>query len=397
MSDTPAVIGYYVLAGISVLCSVFVVSTLWMHGSLKTNSTRLILCLHIAIICEEISALPYAYNANDDLCEAIAFLHFYFGLSSIVAIGFLVISYRYHFFTETVRVSTFIKNWSIILVVVIPLITLLPFISRSYDTHKGPWCAVSGKKRDHSWAFGVFFAWVWVILGSSAFSLSYTMIEIYNIDPTIGRKMFSTVGMYSIISIVTWIPRTAAQIINFRRGSLTTNQWLYSYIPLYIAGILYTMVFLTEKKALILFDRAAHTDQGIDAQTTRDRAMSGFSWEGSDSFRFTSTGRGNSVFMNSLWRNSHSGALRLSTATGNSSLRSMTSSSNNNSNRNSLRQSLTTAGSSTATGPAGQVLGGSNTRITLTRSPLSVGSTDTSLSSHNGASTDGLDGNDSIM
>lgn len=380
MSDQPIVIGYYVLGGVSVLCSVFVVATLWFHGSLKTNATRLLLALHLSLICEDISALPYVYNTVDGLCEAVAFLHFYFGLASIVAIGFLVISYRYHFFTETVWMSSFIKKWAIPLVVIIPLVTLLPFASHSYDSHDSPWCAVSGKKNDHTWAFGVFYAWVWIILGSSTVSLIYTMVEIYNIDPTIGRKMFSTVGMYAIISIVTWIPRTTAQIINYRRGQLTTQQWLYSYIPLFAAGILYTMVFLTEKKALILFDRAVHTDAAIDVQNGRDRGMSGmssFSWEGSD-FRFTSTGRGMSILRNS-WRQSgsgasQSGALRFSTATGSTG---------------PIRNSMVTSGHHGASTDSSAISElsrpslphtSSSTTLELTRSPMSVNSTVSSLS-----------------
>ena len=382
MSDRPVVIGFYVLAGVSVLCSIFVVSTLWFHGSLKTNATRLLLALHVALICEDISALPYVYNTNHGLCEAIAFLHFYFGLASIVAIGFLVISYRYHFFTETVWLSTFISKWAVPLVILIPLITLLPFASNSYDSKDSPWCSVSGKQNDHTWAFAVFYAWVWAILGSSTISLTYTMLEIYSIDHTVGRKLFSTVGMYAIISIVTWIPRTAAQVINYRKGQLSFDQWLYSYIPLFGAGILYTLVFLTEKKSLILFDRAARADAGIEAQNSRDRGMSTFSWEGSD-FRFTSTGRGMSILRNS-WRPSMSSVsgtqltgLRSSTTT------SVITASSSGPVRNSLAttgSSPTVSGSNHSNAVLGQALSNTGIRLTLTRSPLSVNSEVSDLS-----------------
>lgn len=215
----------------------------------------------------------------------------------------------------------------------------------------------------------------------------YTMVELFNIDRTMGRKMFSTVGMYAIISIVTWIPRTTAQIINYQRGQLTTQQWVYSYIPLFAAGVLYTMVFLTEKKALILFDRAVHTDAGIDTQNGRERGLSSFSWEGSD-FRFTSTGRGMSIFRES-WRQSsagtqQSGALRFSVATG----------STTGPIRNSMITSGTHGTSGTDSSPTSSSLNSSNlqqssssTTLTLTRSPMSMNSTVSSLS----AQTDALD------
>ena len=279
MSDQPIIIAYYSLAGISVLCSGFVIATLWFYGSLKTSATRLLMMLHVTLICEEVTALPYVYNTVPDLCEAVAFLHFYFGLASIMAIGFLVISYRYHFFLDSIGVNRFIQNWALYTIGIFPMITLLPFSTRAYGTNKGPWCSISGGKEDHTWTFSIFYIWVWLVLFFSLVWMVVTMIQIYKIDKTSGHRLFSTVGMYSMISIVTWIPRTVEQALHFTRGDLNSTEWEYSYIPLYIAGILYTLVFLTEKKALILFDRAFHHD--ID-----ERAGSSFSWEGSD-LRFT--------------------------------------------------------------------------------------------------------------
>jgi hypothetical protein len=280
----PLITAYYVLAGISILCSVFVVATLWFYGSLKTSATRLLMALHITLICEEVTALPYVYNTNNALCESVAFLHYYFALASIVAIGFLVISYRYHFFLDHLGFNKFIHNWSIILVVVFPMITLLPFTTSTYREHDGPWCAVGGGRNDHTWTFAIFYVWVWLILFLSAIWLVITMMQIYKVDRASGNRLFSTVGMYSIISIATWIPRTVEQIVNFSDGSLESNEWEYSYFPMYIAGILYTLVFLTEKKALILFDRALN----MDNRDMEERTHSSFSWEGSD-FRFTNS------------------------------------------------------------------------------------------------------------
>jgi hypothetical protein len=61
--------------------------------------------------------------------------------------------------------------------------------------------------------------------------------------------------MYAIISIVAWIPRTAARFANYEHNDVDDMDFLYAYIPVYIAGILYTLVFVREKKSLLLFDR----------------------------------------------------------------------------------------------------------------------------------------------
>jgi hypothetical protein len=280
----PTLIVYYVFAGASILCSGFVVLTLWFHGSLRTSATRLLLALHITLVCEELTSLPYVYNGNPDICTGTAFLHYYFGLASIVAVGFLVVSYRYHFFPDLSGVNKFIQSWALPLVALFHLITFLPFITATYQEHQGPWCSIGGHRNDHTWTFAVFYVWVWLILFFSAVWLVITMVQIYKIDRLSGHRLFSTVGMYSIVSIITWIPRTVEQVTNFTSGKLNAAEWIISYLPLYVAGILYTLVFLTEKKALILFDSAFRMDQ----RDFDERTHSSFSWEGS-SFRFTNS------------------------------------------------------------------------------------------------------------
>lgn len=279
-------IAYYTVASVSMLCSAFVILTLWFHGSLRTSATRLLLALHVTLVCEELTSLPNVFNGNDVICTGVAFLHFYFALASIIAIGFLVISYRYHFFRDSLGINKFIQNWALWLVILFPTITLLPFITSAYQEHSGPWCSIGSHWDDYTWTFVVFYLWVWIILFSSAIWLAYTMVQIYKIDKSSGHRLFSTVGMYSIVSIAAWIPRSAEQLMNYTSGSLKSSEWVISYIPIYLAGILYTMVFLTEKKSLILFDSAFRGDQ----REYDERTQSTFSWEGS-SFRFTNSSR----------------------------------------------------------------------------------------------------------
>lgn len=286
MHVSPTFIVYYTLASVSMLCSAFVILTLWFHGSLRTSATRLLLALHITLVCEELTSLPYVFNGNDVICTGVAFLHFYFALASIIAIGFLVISYRYHFFRDSVGINKFIQKWSLWIVALFPTITLLPFITSAYQEHTGPWCSIGSHWDDYTWTFAVFYLWVWIILFSSAIWLVFTMVQIYKIDKSSGHRLFSTVGLYSVVSIAAWIPRTTEQIINSTTGSLKSSEWVISYIPIYVAGILYTMVFLTEKKSLILFDTAFRGDQ----REYDERTQSTFSWEGS-SFRFTNSSR----------------------------------------------------------------------------------------------------------
>ena len=276
-----AVYAYYALAGVSGACSILVSATLCLYGSLRTPATRLLLLVHVTLFLEELSSLPYVYNGVEFLCSAVSFFHFYSGLANAVAVGLLVVSYRYHFFEEKAESVKLIFKYSVLLVLGFPLITLLPFATDSYTNNNEVWCTMQvDTQTTNIWAIAVFYFWAWTILLISTFILIYTMYQVYSIDQEIGSNMFSTTGMYSIISIVAWIPRSVARFINFRGGGMDNMAFLYAYIPVYVAGILYTCVFLREKKSLLLFDR--WSDWTGDAETSDESRVS-FTFESNQS------------------------------------------------------------------------------------------------------------------
>ena len=239
-----AYIVYYVVAAISALCSIYVASTLCIVGSLKTSATKLLLLLHVTLLAEELTSIPHIFNDNRGLCSFIAFFHFYSGLANAAAIGLLVVSYRYHFLEDTWEVMSFIDKYSRYMVGVFPLITLLPFITNSYSNDNQIWCTMETDSHvTNVWAFTVFYGWAWLILDISIAVLIHTMYVVYSVDREFGRKLFSTTGLYAIISLLAWIPRTAARFSNFG-GKLDNTAFLYAYFPVYIAGICYTVVYI---------------------------------------------------------------------------------------------------------------------------------------------------------
>lgn len=299
MSDQDTFIAYYVIAAVSALSSVFVCLTLWVFASLRTTATQLLLLVHLTLLCEELSSLPYAFNWNDGLCATIAFLHFYAGFANAVSIGLLVISYRYHFIDDTYDITKFIHKYSIQMVAGIPLVTLLPFITNSYMNDNEVWCTMQTNSTiTNAWAFGTFYCWAWLILIISTLVLVVTMYQVFSVDKEIGKKLFSTTGMYAIISILSWVPRTAARFWNVNED-IDNTAFLYAYFPVYISGILYTIVFMREKKALLLFDRLSDWT-GSDL----NRSVS-FSWEdstGSNLYYIDGTGRSRSSSSNADYK-----------------------------------------------------------------------------------------------
>lgn len=297
MSDQAAFIAYYVVAAVSAICSLLVCWTLRVFGSLKTTATQLLLLLHLTLLCEELSSLPYVFNFNNGLCAFMAFLHFYAGFANAVSIGLLVISYRYHFMDDAHNIMKFIHKYSVYLVTLVPLVTLLPFITNGYMNDNEVWCTMqTNSATTNAWAFGTFYCWAWLIMVISTVVLSVTMYQVYSIDKEIGMKLFSTTGMYAIISILSWVPRTASRFFNVNNEDMDNTAFLYAYFPLYISGILYTIVFMREKKALLLFDRLSDwTGSDIDISVS-------FSWEdtaGSNLYYIDGPGRSRSSTCNS--------------------------------------------------------------------------------------------------
>ena len=270
---------YFIVAAISAICSLFVASTLWFCGSLRTAATQLLLLVHLTLLMEEVSSLPYLFNDSSGLCTTMAFLRFYSGLGNAMSLGLLVISYRYHFMEDTIGIIPFIEKYCTSIVGILPLITLLPFVTNSYKNNNEVWCFMETDTIvSNMWAFLVFYAWAWVILIFSTIVLVYTIYEVCMIDKEMGKLLCSTTGMYATISILAWIPRSVARFAHFGQRDLGNEAYLYAYFPIYIAGIIYTFVFMREKSALLLFDRLS--DWNNESTGNRESGAS-FSWEDS--------------------------------------------------------------------------------------------------------------------
>ena len=276
MPVTEIFIVYYAVAAVSGLCSIFVVATLFTFGSLKTTATQLLLYLHLTLLLEEFTTIPYAFNGNRGICTFIAWLHFYSGYSNAISTGLLVISYRYCFMEDTWNIMKVIHSRSVQFILLVPLVTLLPFITNSYSNDANVWCLMETNNRaTNIWAFSVFYIWAWLILIVSTAVLGYTMYQVYTIDKEVGKKLFSTTGLYAAISIFTWIPRTAARFANFNNEAMDNEGFVWAYFPMYFAGMMFTLVFMREKKALLLFERMSDWTLDLDNPSVD----ASFSWE----------------------------------------------------------------------------------------------------------------------
>ena len=282
--STSVIIVYYVIAAISASCSIFVITTLLKYGMWQTSATKLLLALHSLLLMAEITELPLVFNDIAALCQTIEFLHIFFFLASTITIGLLVVSYRFYFFEDTYSVMKMIDKYWLHLIIIIPTLSLIPFFIASINNEdvvsdvNSEWCTVntSGTLL-YLVMFIYFYSLVWMILLVSAIVLGYTMYQVYTLDEMVGKQLMTTTGLYSIVSLLSYIPITYVRMSYFSDHNPGSDIWLIAFLPFYTAGILYTMIFLSEKKALRLFERAI----------TQSREL--FSWETSDRVSITSS------------------------------------------------------------------------------------------------------------
>lgn len=130
------------------------------------------------------------------------------------------------------------------------------------DESDSQFCTIgTSNSIDYIIATTVFFTCSWLILLFCTAVLILTMYQVYILDEILAKKLLSTIGMYAIISIISWIPRTLVRLEHFTSSSPTDNEWIFAYIPIFISGILYMIVFLSEKKSLLLFDKSNRNNE----------------------------------------------------------------------------------------------------------------------------------------
>lgn len=288
-------IPYLVIVGISMVMSLFVTASIVRFGS-KTISTKLVLHLHITLLIEEITCIPYAYTGNHGLCEFVGFVHLYAGMANSLVIFFMMVVYRYLFVEDTWQVSKFIIRRLLILIYITPLISALPFTTTSYGTVGSAWCDIQNSTdKSAIWATVLFFGWICAFIVLSALMFFFTVWRVYKTDPEMATKLASSIGQYSIISILTWLPRIVA-----REHTLDKE---YANLVVYISGILYFLIFMRQKSALKLFEIFSQ-EQNIDLDgrgNSNVRASNYmFSWEEDEEDSTTRT-KLKSVDRNSSW------------------------------------------------------------------------------------------------
>jgi hypothetical protein len=253
MEDLALFVVYYLFAGLGILGSSHVLITiLWSFDTIQTCSTLLVLFLHFSLLSEEIAALPHLFTYNSTMCSINESFFEYFSLMNIVVIGFIVYAHRLSILDPSIRLPKPVVKGLFGFAVVFPMITFIPFAED--DVYRKPdsaWCSVP-YSTGWQWILGVYLVWVWAVLILSIISSVDLAVRLSNTYQGLLHSYMSTIGLYCVVSLVCWVPRSMARFL----GDDTNTTRFIAYLPIYISGMLYSLLFRKSKETMEAYETA---------------------------------------------------------------------------------------------------------------------------------------------
>lgn len=237
-----------ILAPSSFLCNLYVIIFLISKNAIKSISSKCILYLHFTQILQTISLLPIIYSDNTTVCQLMGFLNYYSSFANVcVSAAINIVIYQLLFLSNNRKQSI----WVEVFIFALPLITLLPFLDDQYGKVNNSdlsYCSLKYNEEGNTWSYAVLYGWVWAILLFSAIIFMTIIYKVHkaNFSPLFSTLM-TTVGVYPLVTAIFWVPRTLHRV---QGDGINVNIPDLNNIPVFACGIVYTVVFLLQKKRL---------------------------------------------------------------------------------------------------------------------------------------------------
>lgn len=258
---------YYALAAISIPLNFIVIGYLcyYWHGKEPKLFSTLLFHLHASIAFEEITALPFIFKYNRDLCLAIEGFRFYFDLKNVLTIMILVYSYSQYIQNGT-GITLNVKQIRLMQVFLnlFPCIAFLPFTDNVYTFPERPWCSLPSSN-SIIWEIFIQYLWVWIMLIAMSIMNAKILVKLnLNFDSLLLHNYLTNVGNYSLVTFISWVPRTIIRFLYYN-SNRRTGLYFYAYYPVYLAGIMYVILFFRNIKNVISFESQVNpsNDSGV--------------------------------------------------------------------------------------------------------------------------------------
>lgn len=263
ISSSESLIIFDVAAISAMIASSFVIATICRKG-IRSVSSKILVYFHVTLILDILTFFPHIYKNPEEICEFIAWLHYYAGLANAVVTFLMVMYYRHLLMQESWTLIPFKKPWRMEkLIVVTSLVTLLPFSTGAYGNEDHIWCDMELETvEDKLWTVFAYYFWVLIFLVAAVAIFTHSLYKVYRVDAQLAFNAGTTIGLYCIMAVTTLPLRIILRIV---LGN-------YALLVISISAWVYFLIFLREKKALALFE-AFSQGTNADLDDTED-----FSW-----------------------------------------------------------------------------------------------------------------------
>jgi hypothetical protein len=246
----------FTIATISISGNIGVAVYLMRQGKFATPYTFLICWLHASLFFEEFFTLPYIFNGDDTMCDIAKTIHYFSRYINIVTVFLLIQIYRCSIFDDRYNIRKFIRNYGQYIILFTACLTFFLWLEPDYTGDElYPWCLAQLNVTDSIYLY-TYYLVLMIILLISCISVVQGTYQIYKTaDSTTAMRFFFTIGMYVVIAMISWLPTAIANAVFLHPDkSSNSDVRVLVYLPLYLGGILYTIIFFKDRKAIEMFE-----------------------------------------------------------------------------------------------------------------------------------------------
>jgi hypothetical protein len=263
-SDSPFVIVSAVFVSFALLAEVIVLYYfIYRIKSFSAGTTYLIYVLHASSFLQNVASIPNLFTLNDGLCSFMGFFHYYFGLINIAAVTYLSYIYYQYSTSDSMEINVGRKSLrNMEYAVVFSFITLLPLSTDSYGaTTEDTWCSIKyDEEYSLLWAWLSYYIWAFIAAIISSILFGITIYRNRKYRTGLAPRLFTTLGIYILISILYILPRALQRLASGFQGFHASKiQELVIHLPLNLAGIAYAVIFFYDRRTIKIFERRTNS------------------------------------------------------------------------------------------------------------------------------------------
>jgi hypothetical protein len=255
--DQPQYIIYYVFCCIAIIANVMVLVSLWKIKNSKTCFTFLLYFLHSTSILMSIFSFPYVWKEHHMLCEIIQSFDCYISIMNLLTVAFLVETHRTTVIESLFDIRRIVHQYGYYLLFGPPSIVFFGFATGVYGSVNNAFCLIESDLGAASF-LSLYYLWAWLILIFSTLRTIDTISRIMIFDKKLAKRFFGTIGIYIVVAILTWLPRSLvrfAQKVNNDDDDQYDNGLLLSVLIIFeIGAIGYCFIYFREKASIKLFE-----------------------------------------------------------------------------------------------------------------------------------------------